>query len=139
MVCEFNWMRHRESLFYLSLTLFRYDHVRGIQESLSGLEIMKVADDHIEVRVLKSHLVRLFCDPETTRLQRVQVSHASSACLTVQYHLPVSSFTLPFDCSFRPPMWMLPTSWTLPCAKTTFSMCCASTVNACASSWHCNP
>uniref|UniRef100_A0AAV1VBN5 Uncharacterized protein n=1 Tax=Peronospora matthiolae TaxID=2874970 RepID=A0AAV1VBN5_9STRA len=49
-----------------------YDHVRGIQESLSGLEIMKIADDHIEVRVLKSHLVRLFCDPETTRLQRVQ-------------------------------------------------------------------
>ena len=40
---------------------------------------MKVADDYLEVRVLKSHLVRLFCDPETTRLQRVQVSCASSA------------------------------------------------------------
>ncbi|POM72535.1 Hypothetical protein PHPALM_10733 [Phytophthora palmivora] len=52
----------------------RYDHVWNIQKSLSGLEIAKVADDYIEVRVLKSHSVRLFCDPETTRLQRVQVS-----------------------------------------------------------------
>ncbi|CAI5722618.1 unnamed protein product [Hyaloperonospora brassicae] len=61
-----------------------YDHVRGIQESLSGLEIMKVADDYLEVRVLKSHLVRLFCDPETTRLQRVQflASDVDAADLT---------------------------------------------------------
>ncbi|KAG7393349.1 hypothetical protein PHYPSEUDO_009553 [Phytophthora pseudosyringae] len=49
-----------------------YDHVRNIQESLSGLEITKVADDHLEVRVLKSHSVRLFCGLESTRLQRVQ-------------------------------------------------------------------
>ncbi|EGZ20901.1 hypothetical protein PHYSODRAFT_496979 [Phytophthora sojae] len=54
-----------------------YDHVRSIQESLSGMEIMKVADDYLEVRVLKSHLVRLFCDPESTCLQRVQVGSSS--------------------------------------------------------------
>lgn len=65
----------------------RYDHVRSIQESLSGLEITKVADDYLEVRVLKSHLVRLFCDPETTRLQRVQVSGMLNfSCLTIRVH-----------------------------------------------------
>ncbi|KAL3668467.1 hypothetical protein V7S43_006550 [Phytophthora oleae] len=49
-----------------------YDHIRTIHESLSGLEITNVADDYLEVRVLKSRSVRLYCDPETTRLQRVQ-------------------------------------------------------------------
>ncbi|KAL4159534.1 hypothetical protein PRNP1_000111 [Phytophthora ramorum] len=49
-----------------------YDHVRSIQESLSGIETTKVADDYLEVRVLKSHTVRLFCDPESTHLQHVQ-------------------------------------------------------------------
>ncbi|OWZ02200.1 hypothetical protein PHMEG_00026281 [Phytophthora megakarya] len=49
-----------------------YDHVRNIQESLSGLEIKNIATDYLEVLVLKSHLVRLYCDPETTRLLRVQ-------------------------------------------------------------------
>ncbi|KAG2774501.1 hypothetical protein PC129_g5413 [Phytophthora cactorum] len=49
-----------------------YDHVRNILESVSGLQITNVGDDSLEVRVLKSHSVRLFCDPETTRLQRVQ-------------------------------------------------------------------
>ncbi|CEG48373.1 uncharacterized protein PHALS_06198 [Plasmopara halstedii] len=49
-----------------------YDHVRNIMESVSGFEITNVSDEYLDVRVLKSHLVRLFCDPETTRLQRVE-------------------------------------------------------------------
>ncbi|RLN48283.1 hypothetical protein BBJ29_001542 [Phytophthora kernoviae] len=49
-----------------------YDRVRNIQESLSGLEITQIADDFLEVRALKAHAVRLFCDPETTRLLRVE-------------------------------------------------------------------
>ncbi|CAI5733169.1 unnamed protein product [Peronospora destructor] len=57
-----------------------YDHVRSIQESISGLEITKIADDYFEVRVLKSHLVRLFCDSETTRLLRVQFLDSDVAC-----------------------------------------------------------
>ncbi|CAI5727749.1 unnamed protein product [Peronospora effusa] len=57
-----------------------YDHVRSIQESISGLEITKIADDYLEVRVLKSHLVRLFCDPETTRLLQVQFLDSDVAC-----------------------------------------------------------
>lgn len=56
----------------------RYDHVRSIHESLSGLEITTIADDYFEVRVLKSHSVRLYCDPETTRFLRVQVSDIPS-------------------------------------------------------------
>ena len=63
----------------------RYDHVRSIQESISGLEITKIADDYLEVRVLKSHVVRLFCDSETTRLLRVQVSAMlRSAAVAIQ-------------------------------------------------------
>lgn len=49
-----------------------YDHVRNIMESVSGLEISTVSEEYLEIRVFKSHLVQLFCDPETTRLQRVQ-------------------------------------------------------------------
>ncbi|KAE8896746.1 hypothetical protein PF005_g17301 [Phytophthora fragariae] len=66
-------MKQREQD-YMTLQQMKqwYDHVRSIQESLSGMEIMKVAGDYLEVRVLKSHLVRLFCDPESTCLQRVQ-------------------------------------------------------------------
>ncbi|UIZ27591.1 hypothetical protein KXD40_005677 [Peronospora effusa] len=50
------------------------------QESISGLEITKIANDYFEVRVLKSHLVRLFCDPETTRLLQVQFLDSDVAC-----------------------------------------------------------
>ncbi|CAH0483060.1 unnamed protein product [Peronospora belbahrii] len=32
-----------------------YDHVRSIQESLSGLEITKITEDYLEVQVLRSH------------------------------------------------------------------------------------
>lgn len=49
-----------------------YKHIRRIQETLSGLEITQVADDVLEVNVLKSHAVRLFIDPQTTRLERVE-------------------------------------------------------------------
>jgi hypothetical protein len=60
--------------------------VRSIQESLSGMEITKVADDYLEVRVLKSRSLRLFCDPETTRLQRVQVGVVGSTCCWSRCH-----------------------------------------------------
>jgi hypothetical protein len=50
------------------------------------MEITKVADDYLEVRVLKSRSLRLFCDPETTRLQRVQVGVVGSTCCWSRCH-----------------------------------------------------
>ncbi|KAK1941767.1 hypothetical protein P3T76_006831 [Phytophthora citrophthora] len=50
-----------------------YDHVRNVNESLVGIEITNVIDDYLEVRILRSRTVRLYCDPEITRLQRVQL------------------------------------------------------------------
>ncbi|TDH72143.1 hypothetical protein CCR75_001572 [Bremia lactucae] len=49
-----------------------YNHVRNIMESVSGLEVTTISENSLEVRVLKSHLVQLFCHPESAILQRVQ-------------------------------------------------------------------
>ncbi|KAF4144853.1 hypothetical protein GN958_ATG06021 [Phytophthora infestans] len=64
--------KHEQEYMTLQQMKHWYDHVRHILESLSGLDITNIADDSLEVQVLKSHSVRLFIDLETTRLQRVQ-------------------------------------------------------------------
>ncbi|GLE04248.1 hypothetical protein PINS_up013159 [Pythium insidiosum] len=50
-----------------------YQQMNELLARLSGIDIVQITDEYMELRVLSSHSMRLFFDAHTTRLQRVEL------------------------------------------------------------------
>lgn len=56
------------------LFVSRYEQMRDIQASLSGIKIARVGDGVLEVLVLQQHSLRLHFERDSMALERVEVS-----------------------------------------------------------------
>ncbi|KAJ0398423.1 hypothetical protein ATCC90586_003565 [Pythium insidiosum] len=53
-----------------------YQQMNALLTRLSGIDVVQITNDYMELRVLASHAMRLFFDEQTTRLQRVELLQA---------------------------------------------------------------
>jgi hypothetical protein len=53
--------------------MHRYQNMNQLLASLTGIDITQITNEFMELCLLQSHTLRLFFDPQSTKLSRVEV------------------------------------------------------------------